>query len=81
MSLAILTSARRQHLIEAAARVEVFLSEDLRRPAVVLIVHINFSHTGESLFEIANRQQTFSRRQIIGKPSVFGKNWFAAREV
>jgi hypothetical protein len=75
--LEILASAQRQHLRQAAAGVEVFLSEYSRRPAVVL-VRINFS--GESLFEIAKCQQTFSRRQMIRKPGVFGKNW-SAREV
>jgi hypothetical protein len=47
----------------------------------MLIVRINFSHTGESLLEITKCQQTVSRRQMIGKPGVFGKDWSAARDV
>jgi hypothetical protein len=51
MSLPMLASAQRQHLIEAAAGVEVFLAEHPRCPAAVLIVRINSSHTGASLLE------------------------------
>ena len=59
----------------------MFLREHPRRAAVALVMRINLRATGDSLFQIAKHQQTFSRGLVIGKPAVLGKNGSAAREI
>jgi hypothetical protein len=59
----------------------MFFRKHPRRAAVAPVMRINFGGTGDSLFQIAKHQQTISRRQVIGKPGVLGKNGPAACEI